>query len=139
MVVTAAFFISPSGEIIFVGTTHIAQVISNPEKFDMSFETIKKVYQQYGERIGLEGKARREILIFLINQGWIRLRRYREYWKVNLNDLNNTNRQYLKKWAKIIMRGDHGFKESDKWIDIVIDQPDKKPLILEAEYLRNQQ
>jgi len=134
----AAFFISPSGEIIYVGTTHIAQVISNPEKFDMSFEAIEKIYQQYGERIGLEGKARREILIFLINHGWIRLRRYREYWKVNLNDLNTTNRQYLKKWAKMIMKGDHGFKESDKWIDIVIDQPDKEPLILEAEYLSNQ-
>ena len=25
-----------------------------------------------------------------------------------------------------------------KWIDVVIDQPDKEPLILEAEYLRNQ-
>ena len=57
---------------------------------------------------------------------------------MNLNDLNTKNRQYLKKWANIIMRGDHGFKESDKWIDIVIDQPDKEPLILEAEYLRNQ-
>ena len=134
----AAFFLSPSGEIIYVGTTHIAQVISKPEKFGMSFEAIKKVYQQYGERIGLEGKARREILIFLINQGWIRLRRYREYWKVNLNDLNTTNRQYLKKWAKMIIRGDHRFKESDKWVNIVIDQPDKEPLILEAEYLCNQ-
>ena len=60
----AAFFISPSGEIIYVGTTHIAQVISNPEKFGMSFEAIKKIYQQNDERIGLEGKARREILIF---------------------------------------------------------------------------
>ena len=56
---------------------------------------------------------------------------------MNLNDLNTTNRQYLKKWAKMIMRGDQGFKEFDKWIDIVIDQPDKEPLILEAEYLRN--
>ena len=84
-------------------------------------------------------KARQEEkFLFLINQGWIRLRRYREYWKVNLNDLNTTNRQYLKKWAKMIMRGDQGFKEFDKWIDIVIDQPDKEPLILEAEYLRNQ-
>jgi len=36
------------------------------------------------------------------------------------------------------MRGDHGFKESDKWIDIVIDQPDKEPLILKVEYLRDQ-
>ena len=133
-----AFFISPSGEIIYVGTTHIAQVISNPEKFGMSFEAIKKIYQQYGERIGLEGKARKRILINLIDQGWIRLRRYREYWKVNLNDLNTTNRQYLKKWAKVIINGDQGFKESDKWIDVVIDQPDKEPLILEAEYLRNQ-
>jgi len=38
----------------------------------------------------------------------------------------------------MITRGDRGFKESDKWIDIVIDQSDKEPLILEAEYLRNQ-
>ena len=60
----AAFFISPSGEIIYVRTTHIAQVISNPEKFGMSFEAIEKTYQQYGERIGLEGKARTDILIF---------------------------------------------------------------------------
>ncbi len=109
----------------------------NPGKFGVSFEAIEKLYQQYGEKIGLEGKARKEILISLINQGWIRLRRYREYWKVNLNDLNTTNKQYLKKWAIMIMRGDHGFKESDKWIDIVIDQPDKETLILETEYLRN--
>ena len=54
----AAFFISPGGEIIYVGTTHIAQVISNPEKFGMSFEAIEKVYQQYGKKIGLEGKKK---------------------------------------------------------------------------------
>ena len=131
----AAFFLSPGGEIIYVGTTHIARIISNPEKFGMSFGAIEKEYQQYGERIGLEGKARTKILINLIDQGWIRLRRYKEYWKVNLNDLNITNRQYLKKWAKIIMRGDHGFKESDKWIDIVIDQPGKEPLIFNLKKL----
>lgn len=32
---TAAYFISPKGEIIYCGVKHIATIIRNPEKFGM--------------------------------------------------------------------------------------------------------
>jgi hypothetical protein len=70
----AAYWISPKGEIIYVKTNHIAEVIENPEKFGFTIEFIEYVYKHYNEKIGTEGKAREQLMIALFNQGWIRIR-----------------------------------------------------------------
>ena len=69
-----AFFLSPKGKLIRVGTSHIAEVIRHPEEFGLSLEEIEKAYRKYGEKLGTEGKARGEILSRIIQEGWIRVK-----------------------------------------------------------------
>ena len=83
----AACFISPAGEIVEVGTSHIAKVIRTPEPFGLTMETIEKTYEKYSEPVGLEGQARKEILVKIIEKGWIRARRYREHWSVTVHGI----------------------------------------------------
>jgi hypothetical protein len=124
----SAYFIDPEGKIIHVGTSHIAKVISDPGRFGLTLYEIKQVYTRHGEPMGLEGNARSEIIIKLIENGWIRLRRYRDHWKCNVNVLDDTKRQHIRKWANLILDGNSGFQELDRNIDVIIDQPEKKPL-----------
>jgi len=98
----AAFFISPSGNIVEIMRSHIAFVIENPELFGLTKDKIIVIYREYDEPVGLEGQAREEILIQIIQKGWIRIRRYKEYWRVTLDSLTAEKEMYLKKWAKYI-------------------------------------
>ena len=98
----SAYFISPySGQIICVPGSHIYTVIRHPKVFGLNSRYIEKMYKKYNERIGLEGKARRDILLFLISEkGWIRLRRRRNLWDANAKELDYVCRLDLHRWAK---------------------------------------
>jgi len=77
--------ISPNGEIVSVGDTHIDAIIKNPSKFGLSASEIEKTYEKYNEPMGIEGKAREEIIINVVKRGWIRVRRYRnDGYSVNI-------------------------------------------------------
>jgi len=78
------FFISPVGKLIPVGGngTHIGTVIAHPSKFGLKKADIEKAYKKHKERLGIEGDAREEILKRLTKKGWIRLRRYPQYWSI---------------------------------------------------------
>jgi hypothetical protein len=69
-----AYWITPDGRVITVKTTHIDEVIRTPELFGLNIEEIKALYEKYAEPLGLEGKAREEIMRDLILVGWIRIR-----------------------------------------------------------------
>ena len=75
----SAYFISPyAGQIICVPGSHIYTVIRHPKVFGLNSMYIQNLYRKYNERMGLEARARREILLLLISEkGWIRLRRRR--------------------------------------------------------------
>jgi hypothetical protein len=111
----SAFFISPNGKIITVGTSHIAEVIKNPEIFGLKLENIKEIYRKHNEPLGLEGKARREILIQIIQQGWIRLRRYRESWSVTVYRFSPETKHQLQNWAANI-------NDDDSFIPVKINE-----------------
>ena len=66
-------FISPAGEQIEVEINHIATVIKNPKLFGLTKSKIVKTYKKFKEPLGLEGKARAEILIELIQKKWCRV------------------------------------------------------------------
>lgn len=124
---TDAYFISPKGEIINTPVKHIKSVLDNPEKFGLNREVIEYIYDTYGEKYGQEGKAREQILISLINQGWIRIRKYGDkFWTVNVHKITPKIKGYLNKWANAVLKGKYGFKERDKEIPVKIDQKDKK-------------
>lgn len=67
------------------GKTHIDYVLANPEKFGYKREDIEKIYKKYDERLGVEGKARDEIIMNLFSKNWIRVRKYTRnpfYWSI---------------------------------------------------------
>lgn len=84
---SVGFFISSEGMLFKVeGGNHISTVIRNLSKFGLTLRQIQHLYNLFGEKLGVEGLARKQILTHLIRQGWIRLRRYpNKHWSVNIN------------------------------------------------------
>lgn len=100
-------------------------MIKKPDKFGFNKDFIEFVYNNYGERIGTEGKAREQIMLSLFNEGWIRIRQYKQFWSINVKKFSGKARTYITLWSKKILKGFHGFKEQDKHAVIKIDQKDK--------------
>ncbi|HOT45971.1 MAG TPA: hypothetical protein PLC28_13875 [Spirochaetota bacterium] len=100
------YWVSPCGDILAVNTTHIDEVIKNPESFSLSLDAIKAVYTDKYEELGIEGEARREIIINLIARGWIRIRHYTRQgmWSVNINRLNKKTMDMLQYWASQMIK-----------------------------------
>ena len=98
---TGAYWISPSGKLIPVGKTHIDTVIALPEAFNLTEVQIKEIFDKYGEKLNLEGKARQEIMEGLIANDWIRIRYYaRAYeYSIELNKLTKRKKDFLLDWA----------------------------------------
>jgi hypothetical protein len=69
-----AYWISPDGFVIPVGTKHIDVILKNPEKFDVTEQYLRKIYKKHKEPYGHEGYAREDIMSSLIKIGWVRLR-----------------------------------------------------------------
>lgn len=118
--ITGAFFISPKGEIVSTPQTHIQQVVTNPKKFGFTDEIIAHIYDFYNEPKGQEGKAREQILVSLLNQGWIRLRRSRNFWTAQLQKLDMKSKKYLSQWAAALLDGKLGFNELDPYVELKI-------------------
>ncbi len=131
-----AYFIHPyRGQVIYVPHSHISLVISNPEKFHLNFDFIKTIYEKYGERIGLEGRARHEILLHLIDQGFIRIRKYKNHWKINVKDLHSDEAAiYLHRWGKSILAA-----TNDSHIEVIIDQKNRKTIKTDLKTLASYQ
>jgi len=106
------YYIAPSGDIIELNTSHIDLVIKNPEKFLMTKEEIEKIYKKHNESMGLEGKAREEILSNLIKQGWIRIRHIRrsDTFTAQLNRLDKKHKDMLASFAQQALDGLKGQK-----------------------------
>ncbi len=123
MLLGNAYFIHPhGGQVIYVPHSHIALVISNPEKFWLNLDYIKKIYEKHGEKIGLEGRARREILLGLIDKGFIRIRKYKNHWKVNIKNLyKDSAALFLYRWAKAMIGATDDFHA-----EVIIDQKNGK-------------
>ena len=122
----AAFFISPKGDIIYTPTKHIESVLRYPEKFGLDRDFIEYIHDFYNEKLGQEGKAREQILLSLFKKGWMRLRRYRSFWSINVKMYSNKVKDYLQKWASLLIKGKLEFREDDPYMDIKIQQDSGK-------------
>ena len=117
----SSFFLNPRGELAACDVKHISSVTRNPSKFGLSKDYIKSIYEKYNEKIGTEGKAREEILIYLLARGWVRMRRYRNrYWSVTVGRRSPKLDIVLRDWARNILKGISGFKEDDKYMPVKI-------------------
>lgn len=117
-----SYFINPQGKIISCGvSSHISMIISHPEKFGYNKEFIDKTYSKYNEPIGIEGKAREEILMDLFRKGWMRIRRYvNKFWSINVIKLSKKNKDYIQEWASKILSGFMGYVEKDRYMPVKI-------------------
>jgi hypothetical protein len=128
--------LSPKNELIPVGDNHISMVISHPEKFKVTKDYVKDKYNSYGEPLGQEGKAREDIIKELVSKNWVRIRRYRQGWSLNVIDTHNRKIENLMaEWAFGMLNGDYGEKERDKYIDVVITGLKGNPIRTDMESL----
>ena len=124
-----AFFLSPQGKLIRVGASHIAEVIRHPEEFGLSLEEIEKAYQKHGEKLGMEGRARGEILSRIIAKGWIRIREYPDsHWSFTLDQLTSQEKGYLRDFAQQALSrkgafADSGERRPDPHLPVMVSTP----------------
>jgi len=106
-----AYWVSPVGEMLSVKSTHIEAVVKNPEMFGITRTYIKEVYKKYRETVGLEGKARDEIVEVLIDKGWMRIRydKSQDYYIVGFKYFDKKQIDYLRNWAMDILALDDKF------------------------------
>ena len=99
-----AYFISPTAELIETEGTHVRTVLDYPEKFGFSKQYLLDIYSKYKEKLGIEGKAREEILTELLDKGWIRVRFYptKSFWSIQLKRIDKKIENILYKFANMI-------------------------------------
>lgn len=113
-----AYWISPSGRIIPVTgqvATHIRAVIKNPAQFGLSREAVLKAYRSHQEPLGLEGKARQEIMAGLLRKGWVRLRYVPRGhgFTIQTGSLKALQQRNLRAWARMVANGELDTLDAD--------------------------
>lgn len=124
-----AFFISPDGKLIPVKDTHISNIVKYPDKFGLSKEYVEKIYKKHKEPVGSELNAREEILLELVQNGWVRIREYpNKFWSVQINQMNKRMKDILFDFANKAISGKKPFKSSiwDNEIIKIVALRDKK-------------
>lgn len=114
------YFISPSGVVEKVDNRHITAVLEEPERFGKTREELEEVFNRHEESWGSEGKAREEILLSLVNSGWIRIRQnYRNRstpWTVNAKRMNETTLSRIYDFFERLSE-ETSFPEDQVWVD----------------------
>jgi hypothetical protein len=97
-----AYWISPQGETLNVTQSHIRLILDKPTIFNLHKDNIIDIYKKYGEKIGIEGKARAEIMSNLLKKGWIRIRYAprNDYWTIQLYHWRESEKSEIKKWLE---------------------------------------
>lgn len=83
-----AYWIKDNKIIDIKDIKHITFLLKCPQDFGFSKEEIEKLYDRYNEPVGLEGKAREEIIKRAAEKGWIRARHYagrNDYWTIQFD------------------------------------------------------
>jgi hypothetical protein len=94
-----AYWISPMNKVIGVPISHIDTAMNDLETFGLSEEYIKQEYDRTGEKFRSEGIARENIILRLMEEGWIRIRNYRQFWSMTLNELDMVSASYIYDWC----------------------------------------
>ena len=118
--IAEAYWISPGGKMLPVGTVHINEVIDSPESFGLTEKEIKDTYAKHKEKFRSEGKAREEIMKGLFQKGWIRIRYYNrnDSYTVNVNELTKRAKEYLFEWALKTIENLPNHRYSDVLLDL---------------------
>jgi len=131
---SVAYWISPRGEVLPVATNHIDIVIKHPAKFGLTTKKIEDIYAFHNEPMGMEGNAREEIIISLLKKGFVRIRRYKQGYSLNIGKMSKKIKDILFDWSnKLLNTGIQGMKEKDRYMPVTIlgfsDNTNKKVTI----------
>lgn len=80
---------------------HIDFINSEPGRFGLSRFTINETYKKHQEKIPSEGKAREDLIIMAMKNGWVRIRHYlrpKDYWSIQCYDF-----QHRREDVKIVL------------------------------------
>lgn len=123
---TTAYWVDRNGKIVKLREpTHILQIMDHPNKFGITKAYIEGVYKKHGEPLGSEGDAREEIILKVLESGFIRIRLYRQWWSVTVGKLNNFTKSILSKWAEFEQKN----KQTGQYFPVKINITDKDKLI----------
>jgi hypothetical protein len=105
-----AYWISKNGDIIPIAGNadrHIHMIIQNPEKFGFTEKQIKDIYKKRKEPLGAEANAREDIMIDLMERGWIRVRYVKGFdmFTIQLKKLDQRSKDNIWNWASGITNG----------------------------------
>lgn len=113
----SAYWITPTGKVLDCNVkTHINYVCDAPRKFGITEKELAATYAKYGETVGVEGKAREEILLTVIRSGFIRIRKYKNMWSINVANYNRRAGKLLSNWAYDIIQN----PKEDKYLPVNI-------------------
>ena len=65
---------------------HIHYVLEHLSEFNLTEAYVKKIFKKHNEGRRVEGKAREEIIKELSKDGWVRVRKYNEYWSIQFDN-----------------------------------------------------
>lgn len=113
-----AYWISPAGETIPVIMTHIDSVLKDPVRYGLTQEYIDRVAEENGGVGELRdgGKARDAIMVEMLKQGWVRVRKVSkpyEYWTIQIENLSRTVKRNIIKWVEEMSQmNEHRLKDT---------------------------
>ena len=110
-----AFFISPEGRYIPVPKLHIDAICESPESFGFTEDFLHAKFCEHGEAWASEAYAREEIILSLLQSGWVRvrIRHERSRGKVcmfQVHRVTQENAALIVRFAKEIQNGIFGTK-----------------------------
>jgi hypothetical protein len=118
-----AYWISPRGEIMPVDMRHILEIQADPEKFGLSKEYIDDIKERYGDKaLYGEGDAREEVMLKLMANGWVRIRKFNSrqgsFWTIQLDTGNSRSiprlqRKNIIDWGLSMIQSDEKRKNDD--------------------------
>lgn len=112
-----AYYISPAGKLVDIPGYHAKAMISKPEKFGLTRKEIEAAYKKYNEKMGIEGKAREELIKSILDKGWIRIREYPNmYWSVQARQMKKREMDRIQRWATVELKKN----QSDAWMPVKI-------------------
>lgn len=113
-----AYWISPKGQTIDVPITHIDTILKSPKKFGLTKDYLVKKYEEYGERLGVEGEARGKIMLDLMKKGWVRVRYIpkNDSWTLQTHYFGNKEKNNVWDWVNDALKS----KVANRYADLRI-------------------
>ncbi len=80
-----AYWLKANKRIDVGGYTHIYHIIQNPMLFGLTQNDVESCYKKHNEKLYTEKNARQELIQQATHAGWVRVRKYKEYWSIQFD------------------------------------------------------